>query len=78
MARIVGLENDIVLIGGVAKNIGFVESLKRELGMDVIIPDAPDFVGALGAATAAAAGVLEEEVEARVVEKEKYEEGKAQ
>lgn len=77
VARIVGLEKDIVMIGGVAKNIGFVESLKRELGMDVIIPDAPDFVGALGAAVAAAAGVIEEEVKARVVEKEKYEEGKA-
>lgn len=76
VARIVGLEEDIVMVGGVAKNIGFVESLKRELGTDVIIPDAPDFVGAFGAATAAAAGVLEEEVKARVVEKEKYEEGK--
>ena len=77
VARIVGLEKDIVMVGGVAKNIGFVESLRRDLGMDVIIPDAPGFVGALGAAMAAAAGVLEEEVKARVVEKEKYEEGKA-
>ena len=39
--------------------------------------DAPDFVGALGAAVAAAAGVLEEKVEARVVEKETIEEGKS-
>ena len=77
VGRIVGLEKDIVLIGGVAKNIGLVESLRRDLGIDIIIPDAPEFVGALGAATAAAAGVLEEEVKARVVEKEKYEEGKA-
>jgi len=77
VARIVGLEKDLVMIGGVAKNIGFVESLRRDLGMDVIIPDAPEFVGALGAATAAAAGVVEEEVKARVVEKETYEEGRA-
>jgi predicted CoA-substrate-specific enzyme activase len=75
VARIVGLEKDIVMVGGVAKNTGFVDSLKRELGIDVIVPDAPDFVGALGAAVAAVAGVVEEEVEARVVEKEKYEEG---
>jgi len=77
VARIVGLEKDVVMVGGVAKNAGFVESLKRAIGMDVKVPDAPDFVGALGAATAAAAGVLEEKVKAKVVEKEKIEEGKA-
>ena len=77
VARIVGLEDDVVMIGGVAKNVGFVESLKRDTGTEVKVPDAPDFVGALGAATAAAAGVLEEEVKARVVEKETIEEGKA-
>lgn len=77
VARIVGLEKDVVMIGGVAKNPGFVESLKRDIGMEVKVPDDPDFVGALGAAIAAAAGVLEEKVEAKVVEKEKIEEGKA-
>jgi len=77
VARIVGLEKDVVMIGGVAKNPGFVESLKRDLGMEVKVPDDPDFVGALGAATAAAAGVLEEKVQAKVVEKETIEEGKA-
>jgi benzoyl-CoA reductase subunit D len=77
VARIVGLEKDVVMIGGVAKNAGFVESLKRAIGMDVKVPDDPDFVSALGAATAAATGVLEEKVKAKVVEKEKIEEGKA-
>jgi benzoyl-CoA reductase subunit D len=77
VARIVGLENDIVMVGGVARNVGFVESLKREIGMDVVVPDDPDYVGAMGAAIAASAGVLEEEVEAKVVEKETIEEGKA-
>jgi len=76
VARIVGLENDVVMVGGVAKNTGFVESLKRDIGVEVKVPDDPDFVGALGAAVAAAAGVLGEEVKARVVEKEKIEEGK--
>jgi benzoyl-CoA reductase subunit D len=75
VARIVGLENDVVMIGGVAKNIGFMESLRRELGIDINVPDAPDFIGALGAATAAAAGVTEEKVDARLVEKEMIEEG---
>lgn len=76
VARIVGLENDLVMIGGVAKNVGFMDSLKRELGMNVVTPDDPDYVGALGAAIAASAGVLEEEVKAKVVEKETIEEGK--
>lgn len=76
VARIVGLENDLVMIGGVAKNVGFMDSLKRELGMDVVTPDDPDYIGALGAAIAASAGVLEEEVKAKVVEKETIEEGK--
>ncbi len=76
VARIVGLENDVVIVGGVAKNTGFVESLKRDLGVEVKVPNDPDFVGALGAAAAAAAGVLGEEVKARVVEKETIEEGK--
>lgn len=76
VARIVGLENDLVMIGGVARNVGFMDSLKRELGMNVVTPDDPDYVGALGAAIAASAGVLEEEVKAKVVEKETIEEGK--
>jgi len=76
VARIVGLEKDIALVGGVAKNIGFADSLKKDLKLDVLIPDEPEFVGALGTAAAAAAGVLEEEVRAKVLEKEKYAEGK--
>jgi predicted CoA-substrate-specific enzyme activase len=59
-ARIVGLEKDVVMIGGMARNGGFVESLKKEADMDIIVPNDPDFVGALGAAEEAADGVLEE------------------
>lgn len=62
VARIVGLEKDVVMIGGMARNGGFVDALKKEADMDIIVPDDPDFVGALGAAEAAAAGVLEEKV----------------
>lgn len=57
IARIVGLEKDVVMIGGVAKNDGFVDALKRELDMDVLVPGEPDYIGALGAAEAAAAGI---------------------
>ncbi len=54
LVRKVGFEPDVVLIGGVAHNVGFVDSLKRGLECDVTIPDDPDFIGAFGAALAAA------------------------
>jgi benzoyl-CoA reductase subunit D len=50
MTRRLGVQRDVVLVGGVAKNAGFIESLKRALGVDLLVPDEPDFVGALGAA----------------------------
>ena len=59
VARIVGLEKDVVMIGGVARNDGLVDALKKEVDMDIIVPDDPDFVGALGAAESAATGISE-------------------
>ncbi len=76
VARIVGLEKDVVMVGGMAKNAGFVDSLKKTIGMDVKVPEDPDFMGALGAAEAALAGVMTEEVKAKVLEKETISEGK--
>jgi benzoyl-CoA reductase subunit D len=54
MVRKIGFDKDVVLIGGVAKNIGFVDSLNKDLGLEVVVPKDPEFVGALGAALAAA------------------------
>jgi len=48
-----GVNPDIALVGGVAKDAGFVASLKRKLGIDILIPENPEFVGALGAALVA-------------------------
>jgi predicted CoA-substrate-specific enzyme activase len=76
VARIVGLEKDIVMVGGMAKNAGFVDSLKKTIEMDVKVPEDPDYMGALGAAEAALAGVMAEGVKARVLEKETISEGK--
>ena len=51
----IGIHPDVVLIGGVAHNPGFLSSLKRELKIDTIwVPDHPEFVTALGAALIAA------------------------
>jgi predicted CoA-substrate-specific enzyme activase len=76
VARIVGLEKDVVMVGGMAKNAGFVYSLKKSIEMDVAVPEDPDYMGALGAAEAAAAGAYTEEVKAKVVERETVSEGK--
>ena len=76
VARIVGLEKDIVMVGGMARNAGFVDSLKKTIEMDVLVPEDPDYMGALGAAEAAAAGIYAEEVKAKVLEKETVSEGK--
>jgi benzoyl-CoA reductase subunit D len=50
MVRRVGIKEDIALIGGVSHNPGFVDSLTRGLETKVIVPENPEYVGALGAA----------------------------
>jgi benzoyl-CoA reductase subunit D len=57
MVRRVGIEKDIVLVGGVANNIGFVDSLKRDLETDIMIPEDPAFISAFGAALIGADGL---------------------
>ena len=43
-----------MVIGGVARNVGFIASMERELDLKVKVPEDPDFVSALGAALHAA------------------------
>jgi len=54
MVRRLGIAPDIVLLGGVAKDVGFVASLKNRLGMEILIPEEPLYAGAVGAALIAA------------------------
>ncbi len=54
MVRKVGFDPDVVLIGGVSRNPAFAEAIKRNLGVGVLVPEEPEFVGALGAALVAA------------------------
>ena len=54
MVRKVGLQDDVVVIGGLAKNVGFIDSMKRSLETAILLPPEPEFVGALGAALVAA------------------------
>ncbi len=50
MVNRVGLEEEVVMTGGVAKNNGVVECLQNRLGTTLNIPEEPQIVGALGAA----------------------------
>ena len=53
MVRRVGINKKIALIGGVSHNPGFLDALKRALETEVVVPDNPDYIGALGAAIVA-------------------------
>ena len=56
MVRQIGIEKEVALIGGVARNIGFVDSMNRNLGFDLLVPKepiSPEYVTSLGAALVA-------------------------
>ena len=55
MIRRVGVNEDIVLMGGVGYNPGFKDAMLRELGVpEVFIPEQPEFGMAVGAAVVVA------------------------
>jgi benzoyl-CoA reductase subunit D len=54
MIHRLGINPEVVLSGGVAKDPGFVASLNRKLDLTVTIPEHPEYIGALGAALIAA------------------------
>ncbi|MFN3384366.1 MAG: acyl-CoA dehydratase activase [Archaeoglobaceae archaeon] len=53
MATRVGVKEDVVLTGGVAKNLGVKKAIEEKLGTLVKVPEEPQIVGALGAAVLA-------------------------
>jgi benzoyl-CoA reductase subunit D len=58
LVRKVGYNPPVALVGGLARNVGFVDSLKRGLEIESLcIPPDPELCGALGAALAAADNV---------------------
>ena len=46
----IGIKKDVAAVGGVALNKGLVNTLEKELGFPVLVPDNPQIVAALGAA----------------------------
>lgn len=56
MLRRVADRGPLVFSGGVARNRCIVKSLRAEAGVDILIPDQPDVLGAFGAALYGARG----------------------
>jgi benzoyl-CoA reductase subunit D len=55
MIRRIGVNEDVVMLGGVGCNPGFVEAMKRQLTIPALfIPEEPEFGMAVGAAVVAA------------------------
>lgn len=50
LAKRFKVEPDVVLTGGVAKNIGMVKAMKEHLGCKLLVPEEPLLTGAMGAA----------------------------
>jgi len=50
LAGQVGLEEAVIMTGGVARNIGVVRALEKQMGLPIVLPSEPQLVGALGAA----------------------------
>jgi predicted CoA-substrate-specific enzyme activase len=50
MTRHLGIEKDVVVTGGGAKNIGLVQAIEGKVGFPVLTPPEPFVTGALGAA----------------------------
>jgi predicted CoA-substrate-specific enzyme activase len=50
MAHRVGLSEPAMLTGGVAKNIGMKRAIERSMGLELVVPEEPQTVGAYGAA----------------------------
>ena len=54
MAKRLKIRPDLIFTGGVAKNAGVKAALEREFKMEMVIPEEPQIMGALGAALMAA------------------------
>ncbi len=50
MASRIGIEDDVALIGGLARNVGIVNCLEKHLGHEVLVSPDPEIIIALGAA----------------------------
>jgi len=57
LCKRVGIQQEVAATGGVALSDGLVHHLEKELGFDVLVPEQPQIVAALGAAILAQEGI---------------------
>jgi predicted CoA-substrate-specific enzyme activase len=57
LAARVGIEEKIVMVGGVAKNKGIVSAMEKALNHKIVVPELAQLTGALGAAIYAYEGL---------------------
>ena len=50
LAERMGVEKDVAMVGGCARDVGLVQALKEVRGHDILVPADPQMTGALGAA----------------------------
>lgn len=50
LAKRVGIEESVVMVGGVAQNSGVVKAMEKAIGFKIIVPELAVLTGALGAA----------------------------
>lgn len=53
LAERIGVEQDVAMVGGGARDVGLVQALKKIRGHDIIVPPKPHMTAALGAAVIA-------------------------
>jgi len=56
LAKRIGIKPAVAIVGGVARNIGFVKELEEEVKEPIIVPEEPEMVAAIGAACLAQRG----------------------
>jgi predicted CoA-substrate-specific enzyme activase len=57
LAQRVGMQPEVLMCGGVSKNSGIIRAMEAKLGKQVLVPEEPQIVVALGAALVAQEGL---------------------
>lgn len=69
MACRLNIENDVVLTGGGAKNVGLIHAFEKKLKTKILVPEEPLLTGALGAAILASRDMAKQPKGANIREK---------
>ncbi len=69
MAEKMKIERDVVMTGGVAKNVGMVKAMEDQLGYPVLIAEEPLLTGAIGAAILGRELVMKAQERGEIIEK---------